>query len=144
MIDVRELLVHGPSGWPQRAAFVVRVVAGAVVAGFGVGKFTHHRAEADALDRYGIPFSDLTTYWVGIVELGGGALLVVGLVTRVAALALAVDFVVAISTAGRIEGGAVHLGLAPALLVSMLFLLWAGPGVRSLDRRFFGSQDVRD
>jgi putative oxidoreductase len=135
MNEIRRLLVTGPAGWPARAALAVRIVAGAIVAGFGVGKFTHHRAEADALDRYGIPFSDLATYWVGVVELGGGLLLVAGLLTRPTALALAVNFTVAIATAGRLEGGAVHLGLAPALLGSMLFLLWAGPGVRSLDRR---------
>jgi len=41
----------------------------------------------------------------------------------------------AITTAGRIEGGPVHLLLAPTLLAAMLFLLWAGPGLRSLDAR---------
>jgi putative oxidoreductase len=138
MEEIRRLLVTGPAGWPATAALLVRVVAGAIVAGFGVGKFTHHRAEADALDRYGIPYSDLTTYLVGVVELGGGLLLVAGLLVRPVALALAVNFTVAITTAGRLEGGPVHLGLAPALLLAMLFLLWAGPGVRSLDRRLFG------
>jgi putative oxidoreductase len=118
-----------------RLALVVRVVAGAIVAGFGVGKFTHHRAEAEALDRYGIPFADVTTLWVGLVELGGGVCLVVGLLTRPAALALAGNFVVAIATAGRLEGGPIHLGLAPGLLACMLFLLWRGPGDRSLDGR---------
>ena len=135
MAAFRRLLVQGPTGWSARAALVLRVVAGAIVAGFGVGKFTHHDAEAGALDRYGVPFADVTTYWVGLLELGGGALLILGLLTRPAALGLAVNFVVAISTAGRIDGGPVHLGLAPALLLTMLFLLWAGPGERALDRR---------
>jgi len=118
-----------------RVALVVRVVAGAIVAGFGVGKFTHHDAEAASLDRWGIPFADATTYLVGVVELGGGTLLVLGLLTRLVALALAGNFVVAISTAGVQDGGAVHLGLAPTLLAAMLFLVWAGGGERSLDRR---------
>jgi putative oxidoreductase len=128
-----ELLVGGTHH--GRLALAVRVVAGAIVAGFGVGKFTHHRAEADALDRYGIPYSDLTTLWVGIVELGCGLCLVLGLLTRPAALVLAGNLAVAIATAGRLEGGPIHLGLAPALLASMLFLLWRGPGERSLDAR---------
>jgi putative oxidoreductase len=72
---------------------------------------------------------------VGAVELAGGAMLVLGLGTRFAALALACDMAGAIATAGRIEGGPVHLGLAPALLVMMLLVLWIGPGDRSLDRR---------
>ena len=138
---MHELLFGGT--YHGRLALAVRVVAGAIVAGFGVGKFTHHRAEADALDRYGVPYSDVTTLWVGVVELGGGLCLVLGLLTRPAALALAGNFVVAISTAGRLEGGPVHLGLAPALLAVMLFLLWRGPGDRSLDGRLAARRALR-
>ena len=94
-----------------------------------------HGAESAALDRYGLPFPEAFTYGVGVVELVGGAMLILGLGTRVAALALAADMVGAIATAGRIEGGPVHLGLAPALLVMMLLVLWIGPGDRSLDGR---------
>ena len=126
-----------------RLALVVRVAAGAIVAGFGVGKFTHHGAESAALDRYGIPFSDVTTLWVGLVELGCGACLVLGLLTRPAALALAANLLVAIATAGRLEGGPIHLGLAPALLASMLFLLLRGPGERSLDGRLVAARAAR-
>ncbi len=39
----------------------------------------------------------------------------------------------AIATAGRVEGGAFNLGLAPALLVVMLLLLWVGSGRPALD-----------
>jgi putative oxidoreductase len=134
---VRRLLLadpHGHSGWAS-AALVARLAAGAVFLGFSVGKFVRHGAEAAALDRYGLPFPDAFTYAVGVVELAGGAMLVLGLGTRLAALALACDMAGAIATAGRIEGGPVHLGLAPALLVMMLLVLWRGPGDRSLDRR---------
>jgi hypothetical protein len=41
----------------------------------------------------------------------------------------------AIVTTGRIGGGLVHLGLAPALLVAMLVLLKTGAGARSIDTR---------
>ena len=34
----------------------------------------------------------------------------------------------AIATAGRVDGGTFHLGVGPAMLVAMLFLVWAGPG----------------
>jgi predicted lipoprotein with Yx(FWY)xxD motif/uncharacterized membrane protein YphA (DoxX/SURF4 family) len=116
-------------------ALAARVVSGAIIAGFGIGKFTHHAAEAAALDRYGIPFADATTYLVGVVEVVGGVLLVLGVLTRPVALMLACNFVVAIATAGRIEGGPIHLGLAPALLATMVFLLWSGPGARALGDR---------
>jgi len=135
-MDSRRLLLgtRAPRTW-NRAALVARIGAGAVFLGFSIGKFTRHGAEADAFDRYGLPFPDAFTYAVGAVELVGGAMLVLGLGTRLAALALACDMVGAITTAGRIEGGPVHLGLAPTLLVMMLLVLWIGPGDRSLDRR---------
>lgn len=126
-----------PPAW-GRIALAVRLVAGAIFLGFSIGKFIRHGAESAALDRYGLPFPDAFTYAVGVVELVGGAMLVLGLGTRLAALALACDMVGAITTAGRIEGGPVHLGLAPALLVMMLLVLWVGPGRRSLDRRLLG------
>ena len=70
----------------------------------------------------------------GALELVGGLLLVVGLLTRPAALLLAVNMVGAIATAGRVDGGTFHLGVAPTMLVAMLFLVWAGCGRLALDR----------
>jgi putative oxidoreductase len=61
--------------------------------------------------------------------------LVLGLLTRLAALFLAGDMIGAISTAGRVEGGSFNLGIAPTLFVAMLFLLWAGPGLLAFDNR---------
>jgi putative oxidoreductase len=42
---------------------------------------------------------------------------------------------IAIGTAGRTVGGPFHLGVAPALLVLMLVLVWSGATRWSLDRR---------
>ena len=89
--------------------------------------------EAMDFDHYGVPSADVAVYLVGVVELIGGFLLVVGLFTRLAALLLAVNMVGAIATAGRVDGGSFHLGVAPTLLVAMLFLLWAGSGTLALD-----------
>jgi len=41
----------------------------------------------------------------------------------------------AIAAAGPVEGGAINLGLAPALLLAMLFLVWTGAGRFALDER---------
>jgi putative oxidoreductase len=76
----------------------------------------------------------VATYLVGALELLGGLLLVVGLFTRPAAVLLALNLVGAIATAGRVDGGTFHLGVAPAMLVAMLFLVWAGSGRLALDR----------
>ena len=70
---------------------------------------------------------------MGGLELIGGLLLILGLATRAAALALGVNMIGAITTTGRVEGGPIHLGLVPALLVAMIFLLWTGGGARSID-----------
>lgn len=113
----------------------VRVVSGAVFVSVSTGKFVDHAQEAIDFKRYGVPVPNTAVYVVGVVELVGGLLLVVGLLTRVAALFLAANMVGAIATAGVMEGGSFNLGVAPALLAAMLFLLWAGPGALALDAR---------
>ena len=115
------------------AATVLRVAAGAIFIGFGQSKFVHHAKEVRSFDRYGLPAPEVFTYAIGTVELVGGLLLVLGLATRLVAPALAGNMVGAIATGGRVHGGFVNLGLAPLLLVGMLFLLWAGAGRFSLD-----------
>ena len=119
----------------QLVPFILRLATGAIFLGFGVGKFSHHAKETASFEKYSLPFPGEFVYAIGMTELFFGALLVVGLGTRLAALALAGDMVGAIATAGRVEGGTINLGLAPALLVGMLVLLWTGPGMASLDSR---------
>ncbi len=130
-------------GYPALAALVGRLAAGGIFLGFGMSKFTRHIAEAQSFDRYGLPAPDAFAYLIGVVEVGGAVLLIGGLLVRPAALMLAGDMVGAISTAGVKDGGAVNLGLAPALLVTMLFLLWAGAGLFALDRRLLALLAVR-
>ena len=139
MALARRLLLEsrGTLAW-GRIAFPARLVAGAIFVGFSIGKFTRHDAESAALERYGLPFPDEFTYAVGVVELLGGVMLILGLGTRIAALALACDMIGAITTAGRVEGGPVHLGLAPLLLATMALILVVGPTRRSLDWRVLG------
>lgn len=125
---------RGP-GTTHPAAAIARIAAGAIFLGFGIGKFTRHGAEVAAFERYGIPFADVATYAVGVLELSGGLALVLGLLVRPFALLLAGNLVVAVTTAGPVDGGPVHLGLAPALVVTMAALAWWGSGPWSLDNR---------
>lgn len=122
---------------PSIAALTLRVAAGVIFVAFSIGKFTRFDAESDAFDRYGIPFPEVTTYLVGVLEFVGGFMLVVGFLTRPVAVALTGNMIGAIVTAGRIDGGPVHLGLAPALLLAMLVLLKTGAGARSIDLRVY-------
>jgi uncharacterized membrane protein YphA (DoxX/SURF4 family) len=117
-------------------ALVVRVVAGSLFIAFGIGKFADHMKEAIDFQSYGVPLPDVAVYVSGTIEAACGALLVLGLFTRLGATLLAVNLVVALSTAGVMEGGTFHLGVGPAMLVAMLFLLWAGGGALSMDGRF--------
>jgi putative oxidoreductase len=126
---------HGTGAYVTAA---VRFVAGVLFVMFSIGKFSDHMNEAMDFDHYGVPWANTTVYIVGVVELSGGLLLVAGLFTRLAALILAVNMVGAIATAGRVDGGSFHLGVAPTLLVAMLFLVWAGSGAYAVDAKLAG------
>jgi putative oxidoreductase len=117
----------------------IRVVTGVLFITFSAGKFVDHMHEMTDFEHYGVPLADIAVYVVGVVELLGGILLVVGLFTRLAALILAANMVGAIATAGRVDGGSFHLGVAPTLLVAMLFLLWTGSGAFALDAKLTGA-----
>jgi putative oxidoreductase len=79
-------------------------------------------------------------YVVTLVELVGGILLIVGLFSRLAALLLTIDLVVAILlvkvNVGLIappqQGAGAELDLA--LIAGFLVILFAGPGSLSVDR----------
>jgi putative oxidoreductase len=134
--ELNELL-FGTRDGPRAAlgAFAIRIVSGSIFLVFGIAKFTDHGHETDSFESYGLPSPSLFAYAIGVLEVVAGALLVAGLLTRPAAALLAGDMVGAIATAGRVEGGAINLALAPALLVGMLVLLWIGPGRWALDGR---------
>lgn len=134
-MSIRSLFAPRVRGRTANGIALIRIAAGVVFVLFSIGKFTRHTGEAAAFDRYGVPWADVMTYVVGVLELGGGILLILGLATRVAAAGLAPNMAVAFATAGRIDGGPIHLGLAPTLLVVMLILLWSGAGAYSLDAR---------
>jgi putative oxidoreductase len=129
------LLTSGPRhGRWAAVALAARLVAGAVFIGFGIVKFTRHASEVASFQAYGLPAPDAFVYAIGVVEVIGGALLVAGLATRLAALVMAGDMVGAIVVSGIGLGEPVSLTLAPALLILMILLLWLGPGSAAVDR----------
>ncbi len=82
-----------------------------------------------------------------IAEFGGGFSLILGLLTRLGALGIACNMVVAIYMHRFILGdpfvsptGGRSYELATAYLLVALLLLVAGPGRVSLDRKVFGSK----
>ena len=137
----KHLLLATRAGRVARPAFVLRVATGAIFAAFGVSKFTNHGSEVHSFRTNGLPSPDSFVYFIGVIETVGGVLLIIGLAAKLAALVLSGDMVGAIATAGVKEGGVLNLALAPALLATMLFLLWAGSGPAALDRRLLCNRD---
>jgi putative oxidoreductase len=114
---------------------LVRWAAGFIFLIFGVTKFFGHASELASFRRYPLPAPDVFVYLVGVIETGGGVLLIMGLLTRLAALALAADMLGAIVVSGLPRGELISLTLAPLLLVAMIGLIRLGAGPWSLDRR---------
>lgn len=83
------------------------------------------------LKDLGIPFPELNAYMVASIEFFGGTLIILGLLTRVAAFPIACTMVVAILSAHLKSGWAYPL----CLLVSSLVLVQYGGGLFSLDAK---------
>ncbi len=113
----------------------LRIAAGAVFVVFGAGKFVTFSSEVDHFETFGLPWPTAAVVLAGLVEIVGGLMLLFGLLVRPAAVVLAIDMALAIATAGRVEGGLLHLALAPALLLLMLVIAWTGGTGWSLDAR---------
>lgn len=123
---------------------LIRLLAGGVFFIEGVKKFLFvAQWGAGRFERIGIPWPQFTGPFVGVVEIVGGLLLLVGLLTRVGALALLIDICVAIATTKipiLLKSGFFAME-DPArtdysMLMSTLFLLIVGGGRWSLDRLF--------
>jgi putative oxidoreductase len=135
------LLGTGPTRGPGAiAAVVARLAGGVVFVVFGLGKFVNGASEVDSFREYGLPAPEAFVAVIGVIELVGGLLLILGLATRPAALVLAGDMVGAIVVSGIALGEPISLTLAPAELLLCLFLLWKGPGAYALDHRISGSR----
>ena len=123
-------------GGAQWWSMAVRWLAGVVLVSVSLSKFTRHEDLVAAFERYGIPFPEQSVYLAGTIELLGGVLLVLGLLTRLASLAVAGNMFVAVLTGGRIDVDFYHTGLGSLLFLAALFLLWSGPGRLAIDNRW--------
>jgi putative oxidoreductase len=139
-----------------RSVILIRIVVGWVFLSEGIQKFLYAAENgAGRFARIGIPYADVTGPFVAVVEIVCGTLIVFGLLTRLAAIPLIIDMVVAIlSTKIPILLGHGFWGFSLrtlpyygfwgmfheartdfAMLLSSLFLLIAGGGLWSMDAR---------
>ncbi len=143
-----------PTG--ANANVLIRVVVGGVFLNEGILKFLYPVAQAAGrFAKIGIPYPDFFGPFVGTVETVCGAMVILGLLTRPAAIALFIDISVAIlSTKIPVLLGHPFLGFSLMKLdhygflsmvheartdfsmwFGLLFLLLTGPGRLSVDAR---------
>ncbi len=125
------------------ANVLVRFLVGTVFLSEGIQKFLF--PEALGVGRFakiGIPLPQLSAPFVADVEIVAGALLIVGLLTRLGAVLLLADIVVAIATtkfpmlASKGFWATAHEARTDwSMLLGLLFLLAAGAGPLSVDAR---------
>jgi putative oxidoreductase len=124
----------------ELAPLILKVVLGTIMAAHGLQKLQAGPANfGAALGQMGVPLPTLMGYVVTFVELVGAVLLIVGLLSRLAALVLTIDLVVAISLVKVHVGflsppqGGAGAELDLALIAGFLAILLAGPGRLSVD-----------
>jgi putative oxidoreductase len=131
------------------AALFIRLLVGGVFFPEGVKKFLFAAQwGAGRFERIGIPAPAFMAHFVGTVEIVCGLFVLVGLFTRLASIPLLSDICVAIATTKipllwRATAVSANVGFWSmqgesrtdyAMLMGLLFLLFAGAGPLSLDR----------
>jgi len=125
------------------ATLLVRLTVGAVFLSEGVQKFVYPDAlGVGRFAKIGIPWPQLSAPFDGGFEIVCGLLILLGLATRLAAVPLVVDMLVAIATTKiplLVKSGfwaAAHEARTDwSMLLGALFLLIVGGGALSLDAR---------
>ena len=138
-----------------KATILLRLMAGGVFLWEGILKFVYVNQGVGRFTKLGFPFPDFTASFVGGLEIVGGLLILLGLGTRFVAVPFLIEMVVAmLSTKIGLYLGTSPLPLPPsppvtgfwavlhevrseyAQLLTVAFLLWAGPGPLSVDARW--------
>lgn len=116
---------------------IMRIVVGYTFMLSGWGKLNALPQVIQNFTEWGIPFPAILTPFVSGVECFGGAMLILGLFTRIPAAMLAVVMIVAIKSAkwGDVDSLETLLGFEEATyFAAFTWLAIAGPGAASLDR----------
>jgi len=144
--------IVGPPETAPDATLLLRLMAGSVFLWEGILKFVFVNQGVGRFTKLGMPLPAVTAHFVGVLEIAGGALLLLGFATRVIAIPFIIEMVVAIlSTKISLFLGTSPLPLPPApptvgiwavlhevrsewaQLLVCAFLLRAGAGPLSLD-----------
>lgn len=126
-------------GW----VILIRLAVGAVFLSEGIQKFLFPASlGVGRFTKIGIPAPEIMAPFVGVVEIGCGLLLILGLLTRLAAMALIINMLVAILTTKMpilMKSGfwamAHEARTDYTMLLGCLFFLIVGAGRWSMDAR---------
>lgn len=120
----RLIAVPDSSLHTDRAAGRVAVITGVIFVFAGLVKFVFHAWELKAFRAFGLPWPSALEIFAGVLEVGGGVLLIAkSLVLPISAL-LAATMVVAIGASGIGHGDVIpSLTLVPTLLASLVWLM---------------------
>jgi putative oxidoreductase len=149
--DVTHWLLNPPESAP-RSAILIRLMAGGVFLWEGILKFVYVNQGIGRFTKLGIPVPGAMAPFVAVLEIVGGILLISGTLTRLISIPFVIEMIVAmLSTKISLYHGTSPLPPPPsppqmgiwavlhevrseyAQIMSVLFLLAAGPGPWSVD-----------
>lgn len=121
----------------------MRLALGIIMTAHGFQKIAHPGQTAGMMESFGMP--GWTAYLPMAAEFGGGILLLLGLLTRLAALAIVIDLAAGMvkvhAKAGFLGPNGMELPLALATLALALICFGAGPF--ALDRKVWKGGGAR-
>lgn len=126
---------------------LVRLFVGYFFFETGWGKIHNLDAFAERFAGWGIPYPYFNAALSAYTELVGGALIVAGLLTRIVAIPLIINMLVAIVTVKFASVSSVNDFVEldePLYLLSFFWLMISGPGVVSLDLFLARAIGIRD
>ena len=149
--DLVRFFTQAPTTGP-RSTLAIRLMAGGVFLAEGLLKFAYVNQGVGRFTKLGMPVPGMLGPAIGLLEIGGGLLLMSGLGTRLISVPFIIEMVVAVLSTKV----ALYFGTSPlprpaappftgwwavlhesrsdyAQLMSCLFLLCSGPGPWSLD-----------
>lgn len=133
---MRQLLFGRPSpvsGSMDLGLLILRVGSGLALAlAHGIGKVPPTERFIATVTRMGFPAPEPMAWLAGVAELVGGLLLAMGLLTRPAALLVAVHFVLVVVVASAGDSF-LERERAVLFLLAAVALLFTGPGRYSVD-----------
>ena len=134
------------------AVILIRLIVGGVFLSEGIQKFLFPGdLGIGRFTKIGIPFPEVMAPFVGVVEIVGGVFLLAGFLTRLAAIPLIINMLVAITTTkipilqkSGFWAMAHEARVDYAMLLGCIFLLIAGAETWSLDAGLTRGADHSD